>query len=97
MQIDYTIDNIISHGIPKSFYPYPHDVQKRLIAFIDDGESIYYNNFRNQLIKKFNDCGIKASSDNKIVFCLLYYDIPIYIGFYDWTISIGYGVRIIEY
>ena len=95
MTAEYSImNNLIKNGEPKKFYSHPHAVQNRLLSFTTEDQ--YYNDFRKQLIDKFNNCEIKAHLDNKIVFCLTFHNTQIYVGFYDWTISVGFSVRSFE-
>jgi hypothetical protein len=86
---------------PIAFYHYPHTVTYRIVSLSEDTpyndkEKTFtreYHSLNAQLIKLFNDAGIKCASDNKIVFEVEYNGQHIFIGFYDWKISIGFGVQ----
>jgi len=77
---------------PIKFYPYAHTVTDRLFRIEYDNKSII-NNIENNFIKIFNDAGIKAYRDNKIVFEVEKNGIRIFYGFYDWIYSVGYNIR----
>jgi len=80
------------------FYPYPHSINDRIMTIKDNGNAEftrYYNELRNHLIEKYNDCtGKNCEIDNKIVFKVStrFNNTVFYIGFYDWNISIGFNV-----
>jgi len=82
---------------PIKFYPYPSIVYPIIHKQIcdDDIESIVYQKLRKDLVDIFNTFGIKATIDNKIVFEVAKGHIitNVFIGFYDWSIHLGSGVR----
>jgi len=77
-------------GTPVEFFHYPSTVRYALVRVRDCDESTY-RDLMHALVDKFNTAGIACTSDNKITFGLRYRDTMIYIGFYDWTLSIGLG------
>jgi hypothetical protein len=77
---------------PVRFYGYAHGIVEKITEIeYDDGDD--YKTEKKQLIEYFKKHGIKAHDDNKIVFQL---ENPvgnsIFIGFYDWKLSIGFSV-----
>ena len=74
------------------FYPYAHTVTDRILS-IQYSEDSVFNNIENRFIKIFNNTGIKAYRDNKIVFEVEKNGKRIFYGFYDWIYSVGYNVR----
>jgi hypothetical protein len=77
-------------GIPVEFFHYPSRGTYTLVRVRDCDERTY-RDLMHDLVDKFNKAGIACTSDNKITFGLRYRDTMIYIGFYDWTLSIGLG------
>jgi hypothetical protein len=78
------------YGTPVEFFHYPSRCTYALVRVRDCDESTY-RDLMHALVDKFNKAGIACTSDNKITFGLRYRDTMIYIGFYDWTLSIGLG------
>jgi len=80
--------------MPMFFWGYTSCVTKRIIQFEyskDDG----VDQFHRDLINLFQGNGFQAHLDNKTVFEFYHaeQDITIYIGFYDWNFSVGFGVQ----
>ena len=73
---------------PIAFHPYTSSVQKRILNVRDNMD--YYRKVKAELLKVFNDNGIKCHNDNKIVFECEWFGQKICIGFYDWTLCIGF-------
>jgi len=86
---------ILDNIIPIKFYPYPHVVMKRLISSLPEysNQSSKYIWYRKWLSELFNNAGIKNTIDNKIVFEVEIEGIHFFIGFYDWVMSIGFGIH----
>jgi hypothetical protein len=85
-------EDIFYNGTPKAFYGYTSIVHDRIMS------TDYYSNqeikeLQNELIKWFNEQGIKACYDNKIVFEVDINGKSIFIGFKDWKCSIGFSVH----
>lgn len=76
---------------PVSFHPYTTFVYDCLVR-IQYPKDAQYQGFIDDLIKVFTSAGIKCHSDNKIAFGVEFKGTIYYIGFYDWTISIGLRV-----
>lgn len=80
---------------PKKFWPYTSTVTQRLIEMrAEHGKKTDedYLTAKQMLITMFKQAGIKAYEDNKIVFECDLKGHTVYIGFYDWTMSIGFGI-----
>jgi hypothetical protein len=88
--MDELLFNLISDGVPIDFYPYAHTVYHRLGRY---SGQLKYEDLRNSLIMKFKNAGISVHKDNKTAFGLMFHDHKIYIGFYDWTIYVGFDIR----
>lgn len=71
---------------PVQFHPYTSRTLQRIIEMeLNDETEVV----RKQLVEEFNDAGIKAWDDNKIVFECEIDDTKVYYGFYDLKFSIG--------
>jgi len=94
--------NIMRNNMkPVAFYPYTSSTTGRFYSDRRD----YHNTKDNYkltkkiLIEMFNEAGIRAYNDNKVVFEVEvreYIDslpVTLYFGFYDWNFSIGVGVK----
>lgn len=82
---------------PVKFHPYTSCVLARFLTIdcgYETGLQDSYRETEDYLISVFNSCGIKAYTDNKIVFeCKTRTGQTIYYGFYDWHFSVGFGVE----
>jgi len=82
---------------PVEYQGYAHIVTERILSLGDhtDKETCeYFELLENDLVKQFWFAGIKAFIDNKCVFVLeSSQGQRICVGFYDWTISVGFGYR----
>ena len=74
---------------PVKFYGYSHITRDRIMEF---GDKELYTETKSELLKRFIAEGIKAHNDNKIVFEMDMNGKRIFIGFFDWTMSIGLDV-----
>jgi len=79
-------DYWFSWGTVVAFYPYTSNVYNRIVEVRDYYENDYIKNLKPRLVEWFNQEGIKAQDDNKIVFQININGFDIYIGFYDFTI-----------
>lgn len=79
--------------VPVKFHPYTSRTMNRVFEIrMDNSNSNEINKLRQEFLIKFNQFGIQAKDDNKIVFeCALGGDNfkKIYYGFYDGNFSIG--------
>lgn len=80
---------------PHEFWGYTTVVTDRIFQRYGNGWDAPegYGVLRNKLLKAFNAAGIKAQSDNKIAFGFKKGDKMLYVGFYDWHIDVGHGIR----
>lgn len=81
--------------IPVKFYPYKSCVLDRLFEMDCLKElSGFYQSLERGLVFLFNSRNIEAHEDNKIAFEVkTKVGKSIYIGFYDWILSIGFQVE----
>ena len=77
---------------PVKFHPYTSIVTDRLISVEYDKNDYYINRLEKDLIELFNEWGITARIDNKIVFECIIHSTMLYIGFKDWVFSIGFSM-----
>lgn len=96
-EIDFYLP--LDHGCfdvkPVRFYGYTSIVTQRVLQFNcvgADHMGRFFNRLRDELIEAFKRAGIAAHADNKIVFEVFYGSQSLFIGFKDWTLSIGMGV-----
>ena len=84
---------------PKAFYPYTSRIMANDRIFSrhcggNELDAAWYNATERMFIQQFKDAGIKAWTDNKIVFEFEDWDgNKVFFGFYDWTFSIGTAVQ----
>lgn len=88
-RIDIDLEWQILRAVPVAFHPYTSYVQERIVAI--RGEPELCEEMSEILLEKFNEVGIKAWPDNKIVFECTLYEKPICFGFYDGDFSIGFS------
>lgn len=81
------VENLFNIGIPIEFFPNAHIVWGKLVSL--ECHPAYYNKTRMEFTSKFNFCEIPAHNDEKIVFCVEFYDVKIYFGFSNFKINIG--------
>ena len=89
------MEDIFQWWRPVRFYPYTSAVRTRVYAenmTQDPDRSMYFEKTEQELIALFNAHGIPARTDNKIVFEFEKDGKSIFVGFYDWTFSIGLSV-----
>jgi hypothetical protein len=87
---------LLSQGTPIKFFPYSHATYKRILAWDVSAEDMFleeYDYLRENLVKRFKNAGISCTTDNKTVFELHYEGTIFYVGFFDFLMSIGLGVR----
>lgn len=77
---------------PIKFWPYTSIVTDRIIDIDYGPEDREIQNLEQILIDRFNNYGIPCQYDNKIVFECIQNGRTMFIGFKDWTFSIGFGV-----
>ena len=77
---------------PIKFHPYPSSVHIRVLKLEYSSTMPEVESIKEELLLLFNEAGIKARDDNKIVFEAEYDGKRIFYGFYDWVFSIGFGV-----
>lgn len=84
----------ISNLTPVKFYPYTSIVLDHVFE-TSWGDDFPYLQYMRDCLAMFEEAGIKAHQDNKIVFQFKtrYGNTPVYIGFYDNRMSIGFAVR----
>lgn len=78
---------------PVAFHPYTSSVRERIFSLEADSPEATraYKDFESDLINRFLAAGIRAYSDNKIAFELEAYGRRVFVGFYDWRLSIGFA------
>lgn len=86
----------LPHLQPKAFWPYASGVMHASrIMEVRYSSGDTFDRWRDDLIVLFREHGIKCAVDNKIVF--EFWDTiqekPIFVGFYDLQMSIGYQMR----
>lgn len=91
MEIELRIPILEGRIKPVAFYPYTTDVYDCLVK-IKYPKDVQYQGFIDDLIKIFKSADLACHSDNKIAFGVEFKGTVYYIGFYDWTISIGLRV-----
>lgn len=76
------------------FYPYTSRVDKRIFKVSCDTPELResYRSLQHSLIERFRLAGVDAYEDNKTVFEVIIQNQKVFFGFYDWRISIGFGV-----
>jgi len=79
--------DLILNGNPSKFHRYTSYV---LDPFIKIESNRVLEDFREELIKWFNNSGIHCVNDNKIVFEIEIHDRTICIGFHDHLFSVGF-------
>ena len=80
--------------VPIKFYPYTSTVVNRIYQHtFTSNKDDEIASFRRWLINRFKEVGIKCEIDNKIVFECEIEGKKIFYGFYDFTFSVGFGVR----
>jgi hypothetical protein len=87
---------LLEQGTPVAFYPYSHVTFNRILAADvneNDMSQEEYDYLRDQLVRRFRNAGISCTVDNKVVFELHYEGAVFYVGFFDFFMSIGLGVR----
>lgn len=76
---------------PVDFWGYTSCVMNRILEVsYTHGDEI--SDFRDYLLAKFQDAGIPAHMDNKIVFECVRDGRKFYIGFYDNSMSLGFDI-----
>jgi hypothetical protein len=79
---------------PIQFYPYPHVVADKILSYEckTKWDTEFFVELRKNLIDSFMDSKITAYVDNKIVFSILFREQLVFVGFYGWTIDVGYSI-----
>lgn len=78
-----------SEAVPASFFPYSTIVRDRILEMPYKADDAV-DRLCKELIRLFNEAGIKCQADNKIAFGLIGQDgKTYYIGFKDWKMSLG--------
>ena len=81
--------NVIYEAVPVKFYPYAHQVGRRIVSTDDYDE---FQKFRELLLEEFRCAGIKAYVDNKCVFELDLDGRAVFVGFWDWQMNVGLSI-----
>lgn len=84
----------LDNMVPVAFWPYTSVVLDRCFTLeFKRGDCV--DTLEQTLLDMFNAAGIEARADNKIVFEFYNTDTErlMYIGFYDWRMSVGFKMR----